>query len=212
MFIKEEVLKGLGLEELIETPLMKDIHIIKGDAGERKKLYKCIEGRAWYVLKGRVKMVSFFEDGREFFWELEDGEWFGIEDAVLKSEGHCDVDSYSEAVILEIPVEKIIEGEMTSKDMLKRIIHIMSLSTKSREEKNALRIGYRDELYFLKYLERRNFNINYSNVKELSETLNINRRTFQRILRRLSCKGILQKTKSKITVDNMEAFIRYLEY
>jgi len=190
---------------------MKDVHIIKGDIEDEEKLYGHTEGLAWHILKGKVKMISYFEDGREFFWELEEGEWFGMEDAVLKSEIQCDVDSYSEAVILEIPLAEIMESEKTSKKLLKKIIEIMSFSTKAREEKGALRIGYRDDLYFLKYLERHNFGINYNSLRELSEVLNINSRTFQRILKRLSCKGILQKTKSRIMVNNMDAFIRYLE-
>ncbi len=210
-FIREEVIKNIGLEEIIGTPLMESVYILKGNTMEDGKLHRYIEGRAWYILRGKVKIISYFEDGRDFFWELEEGEWFGIENAVLKSEVYSDIDSYSEAVVLEVPLGEIIESEKTSKKLLKKIIQIMSLSAKHREEKGALRIGYNDELYFLKYLEKHNFGISYNSIKDLSEVLNINRRTFQRILKRLSCKGILQKTKNRIMVDNMEAFTRYLE-
>lgn len=132
MFTREKLLKDVGLEELIETPLMEGVHIVKADTGADGNLYGYAKGGAWYILRGRVKITSYFEDGRDFFWELGEGEWFGMESAVLKTQVQYDVEAYSDVVVLEIPLRQIVEGEETSKKMLRRIVEIMALSTERR--------------------------------------------------------------------------------
>ena len=210
MYTREEALKNIGMEELIETPLMEGVHIIEAKTGDNENLYGYAEGGAWCILKGRVKVISYFEDGSDFFWEHEEGEWFGIESAVLKTQVQYDVEAYSDVVVLEIPLRQIMESKETSKKMLRRIIEIMALSTERREEKAVVRMGYGDEVYFLKYLERNNFDINYNNLRELSDILNINNRTFQRILKKMVEKGIICKARGRIELKSMENYRRYI--
>ena len=51
----------------------------------------------------------------------------------------------------------------------------------------------------------------FGNTKELSELLNTNLRTLQRIMRKLKEEGIIEKTKNKIWVVDDEAFEAALE-
>lgn len=211
MHTKEEALRDVGLEEIIETSLMEGVHIIEGKTGDDGNLYGYTKGGAWYILRGRVKITSYFEDGSDFFWEYEEGEWFGMESAVLKAQVQYDAEAYSDVVVLEIPLREIFENENTSKKLLKRIIEIMAISTERREEKAVIRMGYGDEIYFLKYLERNNFDISYNNLRELSDILNINNRTFQRILKKLLEKGIICKARGRIGIKEVDVYRRYLE-
>ncbi len=211
MYTREEALRNVGLEEIIETPLMERVHIIEAKIGDNGNLYGYTKGGAWCILKGRVKIISYFEDGNDFFWEYEEGEWFGVESAVLKTQVQYDVEAYSDVVVLEIPLREVIERKETSKKLLRRILEIMAHSTEKREGKAVIRMGYGDEIYFLKYLERNDFHISYSNLRELSEILNINNRTFQRILKKLVEKEIICKSRGRIEVKRMDKYRNYLD-
>lgn len=65
-------------------------------------------------------------------------------------------------------------------------------------------------MFFLKYLERNDFDISYNNLRELSDILNINNRTFQRILKKLVEKGIVCKTRGRIEAKNIEVYRKYI--
>lgn len=211
MFTMEEALKNLGLEEIIGTPLMEGVRIIEVEAGYEGNLYGYIKGSAWCILKGKVKVTSYFEDGSDFFWELEEGEWFGMKSAILKTQVKYDVEAYSDVSVLEIPLRELLERKDASRKMLRRIIEIMALKAESREEKAAMRIGYGSERYFLKYLERNDFDISYNNLRELSDILNINNRTFQRILKKLEERKVICKTRGRIEIKSIDAYNSYLE-
>ncbi len=211
MFNKEKILKDIGLGDLIENPLIKNVSIIKVKRGNRGDLYGYTKGMAWYILSGNVEMTSYYEDDCDSSWDLKKGDWFGIANAVLKTPIKYEAEAYSDVVVLEVPINQILESEATSKTLLKKVVEILAFSVEKREERVAIRVGYGDELFFLKYLERNDFIINYPNLNKLSNILNINSRTFQRILKKLEESDIIYKTRGRIEVKKMAAYRKHLK-
>lgn len=211
MIDKKSILKKMNLEELIDLPLFEEVIVTRVKLGTNGDLYGYRSGKAWYILKGRVKLTTYFEDGREFFWESREGEWVGIADAILGTEVGYDAHAYTDAVIVEFPFRSMTESEHSTPVLIKKVIKIMAGMVKANEETALERLGYGDEMYFLKYLERNNYILRYKTLANLSELLNINMRTFQRILKRLVEKNIIIKKRGCIEVEDIKGYRSYIE-
>jgi len=211
MIDKKSILKKMNLEELIDLPLFEEVKVMRVKSGDDGEIYGYRSGKAWYILKGRVKLTTYFEDGREFFWESSEGEWVGIPDSILGTEVEYDAHAYTDAIVIELPFRKMIEGEYSSPTLLRKVIRIMADMIKKNEEAALIRLGYGDEKYFLKYLERNNYILRYKTLADLSELLNINMRTFQRILKRLVEKNIVIKKRGCIEVEDIKRYRSYIE-
>ena len=147
MITKEDLLKKLEFDEFISTPLMDDFDVVTSKKGDRRELYGQNKGVAWYLIKGRVKIICYFEDDKEVFWEVEEGEWFGIEDVVLGTYAEYDAEAYTDALVLEVPMKKILD-EYSSEKILKKIMRDMAASVKIRTMKAATKISYGNEDFF----------------------------------------------------------------
>ena len=210
MITKEGILKKLEFDEFITTPLMDDFDVITSKKGDRRELYGQNKGVAWYIIKGRVKIICYFEDGKELFWEVEEGEWFGIEDVVLGTYAKYDAEAYTDVLVVEVPMKKILDKHSSEK-ILKRVMRDMAASVRIRGIKAATKLSCGNEEFFLKYLEKNDFILEYNNIKELSEILNIRLRTFQRILKKLTEKGIIAKNEKIIKVPDIQTYKEYME-
>ena len=211
MINKDSIIKKLGFDGLISTSLIDNFYIITEKKGDRKELYGSNEGMAWYVLKGKVKITCYFkEDDKEFFWELEEGEWFGIEDVILENHAEYDVEAYTDVSVVLVPLRKILNNYSSGK-ILKKIMRDMAASARIREIKAATRIGYGNEKFFLKYLEKNDFILKYNNTKELSEILNMNQRTLQRTLKKLTEKEIITRETKIIKVPDIQVYEEYMK-
>lgn len=206
-----EILKKLGLEELKDTRYMDKVQIIQGETGFVAELYGYNEGDAWYIIEGSIKIISYLEDGREFYWELVEGDCLGIADAILGTYAEYDIEIFKDVVVLQLPLRDIVEGGEVSMDTMRSILHMVARSSKHTGKIAFSRMGYSDELFFLKHLERNDYILTFKNLKGLSELLNINLRTFQRLLKKLVQKDIIFKERGCIKVADLTKYQEYLK-
>lgn len=206
-----KTMKILGIEELLKTSFKNKIKIINWESKDKLHSFRFKQGYAWYIIKGNLITTSYLPGDKEMLWELSEGEWLGLPDATLNILPEHDVRILRGSLVLEIPLWEILNSEETPKSFYKNIITEFALTVKPILENIGTKVKCSDEIYFLKYLERRNYEIKFRSIKELSENLNINLRTFHRILKTLVAENIILKETNKIEIIDIQKLENYIE-
>ncbi|MGB6128646.1 MAG: hypothetical protein WBG30_07845 [Psychrilyobacter sp.] len=206
-----KTMQSLGIEELLETSFKNKIKIMKWDLKDNLHSFGFKQGYAWYIIKGNLITTSYLPGDKEILWELNEGEWLGLPDAILNILPEHDVRILRGSLVLEIPLWEILNSKETPKSFYKKIITDFALTIRPVLKNVGLKIKCHDEIYFLKYLERKNYEIQFQSLKELSETLNINLRTFHRILKILVAENIIFKEVDRIKVIDIKKLENYIE-
>lgn len=211
-FLKlKEVLEELEIEEILDTSFRDQIRLINWDLEDELFLFSSKKGFAWYIVKGGLISVRYFTGEEELFWKLNEGEWFGVPDAILNDSPEHDIKILKGTVVLEIPLEKLLNSEETSKNFYRKMLKELARTVKPVIVNAAARIKYGNEMYFIEYLKRNNYEISFKSIKDLAVLLNINLRTFHRILKRMVEEDILLKEENMIKVIDFEALDLYIQ-
>lgn len=210
MSLLREAMKSISFDEFIGTKFENYFSLREMNKKNILSLYGEPGDRAFYVLDGRIKIFSYFSDDREFNWEFEEGSWMALETVVSDGEYDFDIEALTNALVLEVPLKKILD-EHPNLDFYKKVMTIMSDFIIFQATKASLMINYSGEELFMKYLACNDYSIEGKSIWEIAFSLNLKLRTFQRVLKKLSDLGIIEKEGKKIFVKDMEEYEKHLK-
>ncbi|UUV17257.1 hypothetical protein NRK67_00005 [Fusobacteria bacterium ZRK30] len=122
-----------------------------------------------------------------------------------------DVIVKEDSIIAYLPLEKVLDLEFKEKiAVLEKIITIGVEDHFKEFNHLLLKSIYSDEEFFIKYLENHKV-LNIGTSKEISEHLNINLRTLQRLLKKLTEEEIIEKINTKISIKDQYRLDKYKE-
>lgn len=209
MTMLREAIKSISFDEFIGTKFEKYFSLKKLDKKSIYSLYGEPGDRAFYVLDGRLKVFSYFSDDREFNWEFEEGSWLALEVPISGMEYDFDIEAITDTLVLEVPLKKILD-EYPNLEFYKKIMTIMADFIIFQGTKASLMINYSGEELFMKYLACNDYSIEGKSIWEIAFSLNLKLRTFQRVLKKLSDLGIIEKEGKKIFVKDLEKYEKHL--
>lgn len=212
---KSEVLRELELEELIGTPfedIIKFRDIKKGDS----KFFSVEESiPTFYLLEGSIQFVIYRPEGGEFYIDLSPGDLSGINTNLSSILEHKFQRSFegelvakTDSLVAELPLEKLLSLDIENKEKL--LTKILKLSVREGLERSRylfFKSIYSDEEFLIKALENNKL-LNLT-TKEISELLNINLRTLQRLLKNLVTKEIIEKNKKSFRLIDQDKLEDY---
>lgn len=214
--IKSDILSKLNLTELIETKFEDFITIKNLTEGDvvvdilHHKLGAC------YILKGKVELISYTIDGKEFYRYFSPGDIIGIGECFIDENKNefdkkfgMDMHILENSEIAYLPFFKLTTLKIENKNEILRKLIVMSIKEKSRESSHYLgKALYSDEEFIVKALEHLK-TIKTSNTKKLAKGLNMNLRNLQRLLKKLEKMDIITKDKGVISIKNFKKFNKY---
>ena len=212
---KSEVLYELGLEDLVGTPF-EDMLIFRNiKEGDTK--YCGIDEYipTFYILEGNLQFIIYTPEGGEFYIDLSPGDLSGVNMNLSIALGNRFDRSFEgelvakqDSVVVELPLEKLIGLEFKNKSaVLERLLRLSVKEGLDRSRYLFFKSIYSDEEFLIKVLEKRGlFNIS---TKELSEVLNINLRTLQRLLKNLVNAKIIKKDSKSIRLIDQAKLDEY---
>lgn len=168
------------------------------------------QGYAWYIIEGTVITTTYFLDDKELFWELKEGTWTGLPDALLNTIPEYDLKVLRGTKILEIPIYDILQTNEIPKNFYKKILVEFANTVKPAVKNATARLRFSDEMFFLKHLENNNYKVTFISLKDLAELLNINLRTFHRIIKKLMLNNIITKESDSIEVVDPSKIDEYI--
>lgn len=213
---KAEILYEIGLNELIKTKF-EDMITIKKINKRISIHYKQSEMfNTYFILKGKTRHTINTPEGGKFYRDFFSGEIPGLNFSLSirkapESFRLFDVEIIFEegSLIAYLPLEKVIDLEFKDKCKVLEKIIMMGMEDHFKEFNNLLlKSIYSDKEFFIKYLEKYK-KIDIDSSKKLSEHLNINLRTLQRILKDLLDKGIVDKIDKKVSIKDQYKLDRY---
>jgi|GEM_PF-1520281 len=209
MSLLRKAMKSISFDEFIGTKFEKYFSLKKLNKKTIWSLHGEPGDRAFYVLDGRLNTFSYFSDDREFNWEYEEGNWLAIEMVISDMEYDFDIEALTEALVLEVSLKKILE-EYLDLNFYKKIMTIMSDFILFHGAKASLIINYNGEELFMKHLALNNYSIEEKSIWEIAFSLNLKLRTFQRVLKKLTDLGIIEKEGKRIFVKDLEKYEKHL--
>lgn len=204
-----EISKQMPLKEAID--LFKIESYKKGDiinfTGNSKK-----NGFVWSIVSGNAKQIFYPDNSREYVVISEKGQWLGAPSIISGIHPIMDVEFLADTEILVFPLGRIIKErddimaelwEKIARDVCDFFLQITFL--------NMARSSMSNEAIFIKYLIDHNFSIQGIPTKILSEILDINLRTLQRIISNLEKRKFISRKRklNHIWVDDIDIFNEY---
>ena len=203
----KSLLKRLEIENLVDNELMKEFKINKFKKNSLVIASGDSPEKVMVILQGEVKVHVYTDEGGVFYGILKEGEFFGLIPTILNRPVQPDFITTKDSEILIFPLKKIMT---TRKDIMNLIWDKIAIKTAEESaniiSKTLSRATSSNELFFMKYIEKNNGTLVYSNTSELSENLNIHLRTLQRIIKKLSERGIIEKSGRTIKIKNHDLF------
>lgn len=212
---RSEILYILGLGKLIDTNFENFMDIIKIKKGDIIYYSQDKKMSAIYVLEGKVQYIVYSPEGGEFYIDYFSGDLAGIGASLsyqlknkMKRSFEADLIGKEDSIIITLPLEKIFDMEFKGKEeILKKLIFLFAEEHFQVSEYFFHKSLYSEENFFIKIVEKHRV-IN-KGTKELSEMLNINLRTLQRIIKNLQKAGVIIKEDKKISIGEKGNVERY---
>ena len=212
MKTKIDYLNEMGLTEILPVGIIEKIKLKTFEKGEVLEMDAFSNGNVWKLIDGKAKMTIYSVHGGEYYGEFNAGEWIGVA-ATLMDLGASvvDIEAKEKIKTLIIPIREIIERYPDAMLYLWEGIARASAVEFNRVLGGTFtKVVLGNEGYFLKHLKENNGRIVFRNTRELSELLNTNLRTLQRILRKLRDEKIIGKSKHEIWVLDEEKFEEFI--
>lgn len=210
-----EILHELGLDKLIGTNFEIFMNVIKMKKGDTIYYSQDKEMTAIYVLEGKVQYVVYSPEGGEFYIDYFPGDLagigatltHGIENKMNRS-FEADLVGREDSIIVTLPFEKMFDMKFEGKEeILKKLIFLFAEEHFQVSEYFFHKSLYSEESFFIKILEKHKV-INKT-TRELSEMLNINLRTLQRIIKNLQKAEVIVKEHKKISIGEKNKVDKY---
>lgn len=188
----------------IKTYKKGDIINFTGDSKEN--------GFVWSIVSGNAKQIFYPDDIREYIVISQKGQWLGAPAIISGTHTVMDVKFLEDTEILVFPLGKIMRErsdimnglwEKVARDVCNFFLQITFL--------NMARTTMSNEKIFIKYLTDHNFSTKGVTTKIISEILDINLRTLQRIISKLEKRKLINRKRklNHIWVNDIESFKMY---
>lgn len=210
-----KILHRLGLDELIGTDFETFMNVIKIKKKDTIYYSKDKEMSAIYVLEGKVQYIVYSPEGREFYIDYFPGDLAGIGATLshqiknkMKRSFEADLVGKEDSIIVTLPFGKIFNMKFEGKEeFLKKLIFLFAEEHFQVSEYFFHKSLYSEESFFIKIIEKHK-TIDKS-TRELSEMLNINLRTLQRIIKNLQKFKVIIKENNKISLGEKKNIDKY---
>jgi len=207
MKTKLDYLREMGLSEILSEDLIKKIKIEEYEKGDIMEMEAFQSGKVWKILEGQAKMTIYMEHGGEYYGDFSSGEWMGVAACLIDLVGTVDIEAKKKTKVVIIPLKEMIRNHPEVMQYLWEKIAKGSAVEFVRVLGGTLaKAVLTNEGYFLKYLSQNDMRIKFTNTRELSELLNTNLRTLQRIIRKLKEDGVIEKSRNEIWVVDENKF------
>ncbi len=218
MITKVEILHKINFEELIGTVFEDLISIEKLPKGTSIFYERFKKFNTYFLIKGKTQHIIYTPEGGEFYRDFFEGDIPGLSFSLSNRNAperfrpfDVDVIVKEDSIIAYLPLEKTLDLEFKGKiAVLEKIITIGVEDHFKEFNHLLLKSIYSDEEFFIKYLENHKV-LNIGTSKEISEHLNINLRTLQRLLKKLLGEEIIEKTGTKIFIKDQFKLDQYKE-
>lgn len=210
-----KILHELGLDKLIGTDFETFMNVIDMKKGDTVYYSQDKEMTAIYVLEGKVQYVVYSPEGGEFYIDYFPGDLAGIGATLshqiknkMKRSFEADLIARKDSIIVTLPFEKMFDMKFEGKEeTLKKFIFLFAEEHFQVSEYFFHKSLYSEESFFIKILEKHKV-INKT-TRELSEMLNINLRTLQRIIKILQKAEVIVKENKKISIGKKDKVDNY---
>ncbi|GLI55706.1 hypothetical protein PM10SUCC1_12200 [Propionigenium maris DSM 9537] len=211
-----EILSELGLEELIGTPFEDEVNIIQMMRGDLACYERLEEFDACYVIEGHVQHIIYTPEGGEFYRDLHEGELTGVNFSLSKKMSQerfrlfdVDVVAKEDSQLAYLPLDRIMDLKFKGKERVLQKLMMMGVEDHFKHSKYLLLKNlYSDEEFFIRYLEEHRV-IDMGSTRVISEHLNINLRTLQRVIKNLQDRKIIERTEDRFTLKDSQKLERY---
>lgn len=218
MNTKADILRKINFEELIGTKFEDLMSIEKLTKGTSIYYERFKKFNTYYLIEGKTQHIIYTPEGGEFYRDFFEGDIPGLSFSLSNRKSperfrpfDVDVIIKEDSVIAYLPLEKTLDLEFKGKAAVLEKIITIGVEDHFKEFNHLLlKSIYSDEEFFIKYLENHKV-LNMGSSKEISEHLNINLRTLQRLLKRLIGEEIIEKTGTKIFIKNQSKLDKYKE-
>lgn len=170
------------------------------------------DGFVWRVLEGSVQLTVYFKAGREYHAQFTKGEWVGLAASLMKERNDVDivVMAVEDSCVVRVDIDDLLEiGKGT--DIWERIARESTREFMKFLDDSIPRVVMSNEEYFMNYLKKNRYEIDFDSTQALSEKLNTNLRTLQRIIKKLRDEGTIKKGRNYIKVVDIKRFEKKLE-
>lgn len=165
------------------------------------------EDKAYLIKKGDAFVYAYTDDGLEFHMKFQRGESIGMLNMFI--EGNLDfiMRGMDRCTVLEIPIKKALQTTNIKfiLSVYEKILTTMSTNLFKVLKSYAAKVNYSNEQYLLNFIMARGGSYHFSSTEDLAHLLHIELRTLQRIVKKLSERGILIKRKNVIEILDCEA-------
>lgn len=218
MNTKSEILHEIGFEELIGTRFEDLMSIKKLTKGTIIYYERFKKFNTYFLISGRTQHIIYTPEGGEFYRDFFEGDIPGLSFSLSNRKAperfrpfDVDVIVKEDSIIAYLPFEKVLDLEFKEKSVVLGKIINLGVEDHFKEFNHLLlKSIYSDEEFFIKYLEKHKV-LNIGTSKEISEHLNMNLRTVQRLLKRLIEEKIIERTATKIWIKDQLKLERYKE-
>jgi len=213
---KGEILCELNLEELIGTSFEDMVTVNQMKRGDTVCYERLEEFNACYIIEGHIQHIIYTPEGGEFYRDLYEGEITGVNFSFSKKMSQerfrlfdVDVVAKEDSRLAYLPLDKIMDLKFKGKgEVLEKLI-MMGVEDHFKHSKYLLlKNVYSDEEFFIRYLERCR-TIDVGSTRVISEHLNINLRTLQRVIKNLQDQDIIERDGDKISLKDLVKLERY---
>lgn len=164
-------------------------------------------GNLYMVKEGGIIVYGYVDDHLEFNMDFDIGDCIGQADLFHRENIDFIIRGKPTALILEIPAKKIMEkGDIKFLNFLyEKMLEKMVTNIIKLFKTYAAKVNFSNEQYFINFLLNNGGSFTFTSTEDLAYILHIELRTVQRVIKKLSTEGIIQKSKKTISIIDEEA-------
>lgn len=192
------------IEQLVEEGLENEFilhHLTKRDALFPK------EDKAYLIKSGDAFVYAYTDDGLEFHMRFQRGEGIGVLNIFIEEDLDFILRGMDRCTVLEIPIKKALQTTNIKfiLSLYEKMLTAMSTNLFKVLKNYAAKVNYTNEQYLLNFIVTRGGSYSFSSSEDLAHLLHIDLRTLQRIIRKLSDRGVIIKRKNVIELLDYDA-------
>ncbi len=176
-------------------------HLTKRDALFPK------ESKAYLVKSGDAFVHAYTHEGLEFHMRLQRGDSIGMLNIFVEEELDFILRGMDRCTVLEIPIKKALQTTNINfiLSLYEKLLTTMSRNLFKVLKNYAAKVNYTNEQYLLNFIVTRGGSYPFSSTEDLAHLLHMDLRTLQRIVRKLSDRGVISKRKNIIEILDYSA-------
>lgn len=168
------------------------------------------EDKAYLVKSGDAFVYAYTDEELEFHMKFQRGEGIGMLNIFIEENLDFILRGMDRCTVLEIPIKKALQTTNIKfiLSLYEKILTAMATNLFKMLKNYAAKVNYTNEQYLLNFIVTRGGSYRFSSTEDLAHLLHIELRTLQRIVRKLSDRGVLIKRKNVIEILDYNAIQR----